>query len=438
MRDGVFGHNLGDCYPLFLPKNHSMVKDRIQQCKNWALLSLLNFVLVSLLGVLLRYKIAFSLPQVNYRYLLNAHSHFAFAGWVSMAIFTAFVYMLSEMNGVIGNTYRYQFRLGQIANFGMLISFIVQGYAAVSISFSVLSIIFSYWFAWQFGRDLMKSRLSLLVKYFAGAALFFYVISSIGPFLLGYIYSHKIYDNNLYYNSIYLFLHFQYNGWFSFGIFAIFFQTLHSKKISFDEKKGIWVFRLLFAACIPAYCLSLLWTSPPLWVFVLAGLAALAQCVGAVMLLQLVMNIRQSLSAAFTRPVKLFWTLSLFAFSVKILLQGLSVVPFLGRFAFGIRPVIIGYLHLVFLGFVSFFLIGFYLLEKLYVFGRMALIFFIAGVLANEVFLLLQGMYALAENGWGNSGIYLLGASLSIFTGLSLFLAHQFRRRNLADAGFPV
>ncbi|MDP4213710.1 MAG: hypothetical protein Q8926_13865 [Bacteroidota bacterium] len=415
-----------------------MIKDRFQRCKRWAILSLLNFVLVSLAGVLLRYKIAFSLPIVNYKYLLNAHSHFAFAGWVSMALFTAFVYMLSEMTGVVVNTYRYQFRLGQIANFGMLISFIVQGYAAISISFSVLSIIFSYWFAWQFGRDLVKSRLSLLVKYFAGAALFFYVISSIGPFLLGYILSHKIHDNNLYFNAIYLFLHFQYNGWFSFGILAIFFHTLHSKRISFDGKKGMWVFGLLFGACIPAYCLSLLWTSPPLWVFVLAGLAGLAQCAGAVMLLQLVVSIRQNLGAALTRPVRIFWTLSLFAFSVKILLQGLSVVPLLGRFAFGIRPVIIGYLHLVFLGFISFFLIGFYLLEKLYVFGRMAMIFFIAGVLANEVFLLLQGVYALAENGWGNSGVYLLGASLSIFTGLSLFLAHQFRRSDLADAGFPV
>jgi len=161
-----------------------MVKGRMQLCKKWAVLSLLNFVLVSLAGVLLRYKISFSLPLLNYKYLLNAHSHFAFAGWVSMAIFTAFVYMLSEEYDIHGNTYRHQFNLGQIANFGMLISFIFQGYAALSIGFSVLSIIFSYWFAWRFSRDLKRSRLSLPVKYFASAALFFYVLSSIGPFVL--------------------------------------------------------------------------------------------------------------------------------------------------------------------------------------------------------------------------------------------------------------
>ena len=417
-----------------------MAKDRFQQCKRWTILSLLNFVLVSLVGILLRYKIAFSLPMVNYKYLLNAHSHFAFAGWVSMAVFTAFVYILSETEGVIRNTYRYQFNLGQVANFGMLLSFPFEGYAAISISFSCLSILFSYWFAWQYGKDLAKSKLPRLVKNFARAALFFFVISSAGPLLLGYMMSQKIYDNNLFQNTIYLFLHFQYNGWFSFGILAIFFHSLYSKKIFFDEKRGGWIFRFFFIACIPAYCLSLLWTSPPLWVFVLAALAGLTQWIGALMLLRLIVNIRKALSEAFSHPVRVLWLLALIAFSIKILLQGMSVIPALGRLAFGIRPVIIGYLHLIFLGFISFFLIGFFLSEKISAITRTALIIFIGGVLANEVFLLLQGVCALTGNGWRNAGIYLLGASVAIFAGLSLFLAHQFRRQNLADPdpGFPA
>jgi len=415
-----------------------MVKGRMQLCKKWAVLSLLNFVLVSLAGVLLRYKISLSLPLLNYKCLLDGRAHFAFAGWVSMAIFTAFVYMLSEEYDIHGNTYRHQFNLGQIANFGMLISFIFQGYAALSIGFSVLSIIFSYWFAWRFSRDLKRSRLSLPVKYFASAALFFYILSSIGPFLLAYILSHRIFDHNLYHNAVYLFLHFQYNGWFSFGVLAIFFHILHTKKIPFDEKKAILIFKILFTACIPAYCLSLLWTSPPLWVFLLGGLAGLAQWIGAALLLQLIMNSRKDLLAALPRYTSACWMLSLFAFSIKILLQGLSVVPALGSFAFGIRPVIIGYLHLVFLGFVSFFLIGFFLSEKLYAFGRTALFLFIAGVLANEVFLLLQGLFALSGHGWANAGVYLLAASGMMFAGLLLFLIRQFRYGNLTGPGLPA
>lgn len=416
---------------LFLQKIH-MIRDRFHQCRRWAVLSLLNFVLLSLAGVLLRYKIAFSLPAVNYKYLLHAHSHFAFAGWVSMAIFTAFVYMLSEESGVIRNTYRYQFNLGQVANFGMLISFIFQGYAAVSIVFSCLSILFSYWFSWWFSKDLKRSNLSLPVKYFARAALFFYVLSSIGPFLLGYILSHRIYDNSLYQNAVYLFLHFQYNGFFSFAVLSIFFHAMHSAGIPVEHKKVHLIFRLFFISCIPAYCLSLLWTNPPLWVFILAAMAGLAQWIGILMLFQLIWNVRDSLRVAFTGQVKALWMLSLVAFSIKILLQGLSVVPALGRYAFGVRPVIIGYLHLVLLGFISFFLVGFFLSGKLFrpmstTASGIVLILFIAGVLANEVFLLVQGVYALAGKGWESADSYLLAAAISIFIALSLFLVHQLK-----------
>ncbi len=420
-----------------------MVKDRFHQCRRWATLSLLNFTLLSLAGVLLRYKIAFSLPVLNYKYLLNAHSHFGFAGWVSLAIFTAFVYQLSHDMGSIPKSYRYQFNLGQVASFGMLISFIFQGYAAVSISFSCLSILFSYWFAWQFSKDLKKSKLSLPVKYFARAALFFYVLSSIGPYLLGYILSNRIYDSNIYQNSIYLFLHFQYNGFFSFAVLAIFFQSLRSAQIPVDEKKSLLVFWLFFAACIPAYCLSVLWTNPPLWVFILAAFAGLAQWTAVLMLLQLLWTIRPRLNASFSGHIKTFWILSLVAFCIKILLQGLSVVPALGKYAFGIRPVIIGYLHLVLLGFISFFLVGFFLSENLFrpvrtTISRIAIFIFITGVLANEIFLLLQAVYALAGKAWESSGGYLLGAAISIFVALSLFLAQQIKYRNSPGMAIPA
>src|ERR1700681_3055010 len=100
-----------------------MKETSFQTIKRWATLSLLNFVIVSFASVLRRYKIAFRLPLINYEYLLNAHSHFAFAGWISMALFTAFVYILPENRATVKKSYQYQFNLAQIANFGMLFSF---------------------------------------------------------------------------------------------------------------------------------------------------------------------------------------------------------------------------------------------------------------------------------------------------------------------------
>jgi hypothetical protein len=407
-----------------------------RQCKRWGTLSLLNFVIVSLAGVILRYKIAFSLPIINYKYLLNAHSHFAFSGWVSMAIFTAFVYMLSGPQNEIRKRYWYQFNLAQIANFGMLLSFLFQGYSPVSIGFSILFIIFSYWFAWQFWKDLARSDLPLLVKYFARFALFFFVISSIGFFLLGYVYAYSIQDNNLYHNSLYFFLHFQYNGWFSFAVLTIFFQVLYSKKIPFDEKKGLLVFKLFAGACIPAYCLSLLWANPAAWIYILAGLAAIVQLVGAVILIQLIFQVRKPL-AALHGLAKAFLLLSLVAFCIKLLLQAFSAFPFLNYYATGIRPVIIGYLHLVLLGFISFFLMGFFLTEKLFRpilgIGKAGPIIFIIGVLANEIFLLIQGLSSIMQTFWSSSGIWLFAASILVFLGLVLLLIHQLYSPKLID-----
>jgi hypothetical protein len=408
-----------------------------QRLMRWATLSLLNFVIVSLAGVILRYKIAFSLPWVNYEHLLNAHSHFAFAGWISMALFTAFVYMLAENRASIKKGYLYQFYLAQIANFGMLLSFLFEGYGTLSISFSILSILFSYWFTWQYWKDLAKSNLPLLLKYFAKGALSFFVLSSVGSLLLGYIIANKIFDKNLYHNFVYLFLHFQYNGWFTFGILTIFFQMLYSKKILFNEKKGFLVFTLLATACVPAYCLSILWTNPPVWIYILAALAGLVQLAGAVLLIQMIYSLRKRLSSEFANPIKTFLLLSLLAFSTKFLLQSLSAIPVIGVQAFGTRPVIIGYLHLVLLGFTSFFLFGFFLTEKLFRpvtgFWAISLILFITGVLANEIFLMIQGLSSIMQSGWGSSGIFLLVVSLLIFIGLSLLFVNQIYHRKSID-----
>ena len=419
-----------------------MKETSFQKFKRWTTLSLLNFVIVSLAGVLLRYKIEFRLPLVNYEHLLNAHSHFAFAGWISMALFTAFVYILTENRPAIKKSYLFQFNLAQIANFGMLVSFLFEGYGLVSISFSILSIVFSYWFAWQYWRDLTKSNLPLLVKYFARGALSFFVISSAGPLLLGYIIENKIFDSNLYHNAVYLFLHFQYNGWFTFAILTIFFQTLYSKKILFNEKNGFLVFKLLATACLPAYGLSILWTHPPVWIYILAALAGFIQLTGAVLLIQMIYISRKRLSPEFPSVAKTFLLLSLIAFSTKFLLQFLSAIPVLGDLAFGTRPVIIAYLHLVLLGFVSFFLFGFFLAEKLLRpvtgFWRVSLILFITGVLANETFLLIQGLRSIMQNGWASSGIFLLAVSLVIFLGLGLLLIHQIYHRKSIDNKLPV
>src|SRR5215472_7475975 len=112
------------------------------------------------------------------------------------------------------------FRLSQVSSFGMLASFTWEGYAAISILFSSVSILFSYWFAFQYWRDLRGVAIPRPVIVCIRLALLFLVLSSSGPYLLAYSMSHGVGDRAFYFNSIYLFLHFQYNGWFSFAVLA--------------------------------------------------------------------------------------------------------------------------------------------------------------------------------------------------------------------------
>jgi hypothetical protein len=400
-----------------------------RRLKRWALLSLINLFIVSILGVMLRWKAAFSMPLVNYKYLLNAHSHFAFSGWVTTVLFVSLLYIYIRSGGRWSKVYSWQFWLNQVSSFGMLFSFIWQGYGPVSIFFSALSVVFSYWFAFQYWKDIRRTDWPLVVKVCGGLALFFLILSSAGPFLLAYSMSHGVGNMAFYYNSIYLYLHFQYNGWFTFGLMTIFFWSANQYGLMslIPGKKAPMRFVVLMGiACIPAYCLSLLWTDPPVSVHVVAGAAALLQCFALVLLGRWIWRGRETWRRHLSGSVGFLWGLSLASFTIKICLQAMSVVPSLGRLAFGYRPVIIAYLHLVVLGFVSLFLIGFLVMVRLFslrtVMSRAGIACFIAGVVGNEAILLVQSLMAMGGHAWSSCPYYLLGAAFLLFTGLGLLV----------------
>jgi hypothetical protein len=161
--------------------------------------------------------------------------------------------------------------------------------------------------------------------------------------------------------------------------------------------------------------MSLLWTDPPAWVWTTAAIAAMLQLAALAILLTLTPRSKQ--------PLPILWKLALIAFAIKLTLQALSVIPTLGHFAFSFRPVIIAYLHLVLLVFITFFLLGFFYGKNLLKNpANPGLKIFITGVLANETILLLQSGLAAMGIPWMQAPYYLLGAALCIFAGLLLLL----------------
>ena len=131
--------------------------------------------------------------------------------------------------------------------------------------------------------------------------------------------------------------------------------------------------------------------------------------------------------SAFTNcfPVAGRWLLfvSALTLSIKLLLQLGSTIPSLSQLAFGFRPIVIGYLHLVLLGVISIFLIGYILSFQLIKITKLTTIgvgVLVTGIFVNELFLMMQGVAALRYHliPFINEG--LLIAAVIMFSGLVL------------------
>ncbi|MEJ8820287.1 hypothetical protein [Lacibacter sp. H407] len=396
--------------------------------QKWSRWALFNFVVLALVGVLLRYKILYPLPLVDHKHLLHAHSHFAFAGWVTLALF---VCIISVLKPTIQQQHQFNpiLQSQQVSSYGMLLSFPFMGYAPISIAFSTLSILVSFWFvivAWKIIRT--STHLSIEKKWIY-AALLCNVVSAAGTFTLAYLMATKTVQQNWYFGSVYFYLHFQYNGWFLFTIFALFFNQVKQWMNASLIRSSHYFFIALVVSLIPAWFLSMMWMRLPQWMFTAGTAAAFVQLIGLVIFIRLFLQLKNQLSQHLHRFVNWIWLFSASAFTLKIILQAFSAIPELNKFAFGIRPIIIGFLHLVLLGFVSLFILGYLIQHKLLVLqnktAAIGLWLFISAMILNEVLLMGQGITAISYSHFPYGNELLLGAAVIMFSGLLLFYNTQ-------------
>jgi len=381
-----------------------------------------NLLFVAFIGLILRYKILFSLPFIDQKHLLHGHSHFAFTGWVTQVLMVLLIANLSVQKQIDQfPKYTVLLYVNLIAAYGMLIAFTIQGYAFFSILFSTLSIVVSYFFAVIYWKDLNKLSIKNISSYWFKAALIFNAISSIGAFALAIMMANKIIHQNWYLLSVYFFLHFQYNGWFFFACMGLMMEkitAIYLKRLLL--KQIFWLFAI---ACIPAYFLSALWLNLFNWLFAIVVLSALLQGIAWYLLLKILLLLRNKFSAQMPLVAKWLLSFSAIALSIKLFLQIFSTIPSLSELAFGFRPIVIGYLHLILLGVITLFIIGYILSNKLLPYNKLVnagIIVFTSGVILNEIFLMIQGVTALSYIivPYMNEGLIFTAAVL--FTGLVL------------------
>ncbi len=397
----------------------------------WLRISLLNFFIVSVIGVILRYKILYPLPFIDQKQLLHGHSHFAFAGWITQALMALLVDYLARQNLQVSyKKYERLLILNLFSAYGMLIAFPLQGYGLYSISFSTLSIFVSYAFAVIYWRDLGKLKGNQICHTWFKGALVFNAISSAGAFSLAAMMVTKTINQNWYLAAIYFFLHFQYNGWFFFSCMGLLYDKIQPLITDTGKLKLICILFLL--ACIPAYFLSALWLDFPFAIYLLVIIAALSQVAAWGMLVKLIYVNRNSVKRQMPKTASWILGLSGLALSIKLLLQAGSVIPALSTLAFGFRSIIIGYLHLVLLAVISLFILGYMFSMKQLVISKTAVValwIFTAGIFINELMLMIQGVSAMYYINVPHINELLLAASVLLFTGLLALNISQVQRR---------
>lgn len=348
--------------------------------------ALANFIITAAIGTILRYNNVNPISDFADRYWIHGHSHVGFLGWVFLALLIFSFGMLLQKNAKINRSIYRLLIYFQIAVFGMLVTFPFMGYAAPSIIFSTFHMILSVVYVTVFFRNADKSDLAS--KYMK-AAMVLMLISCLGPLALGPIIGLGLKGTVWYDMAIYFYLHFQYNGWFTLAIFALFIKLMEQMGVELDFRKGKLLYKLLVAGSIMTLALSALGfgLNPYVRIVGLAG-AALQLWAGFVLLKLLF--VKRDLSKILKNAwVKGFFGVALFSWLLKITMQFLSVIPIISSFAFFNRDAIMTYLHLSFLGFASCFLIGLLLVHKYFstssLISKIGFGFFLVGVVLMEL-----------------------------------------------------
>lgn len=235
----------------------------------------------------------------------------------------------------------------------MLFSFPFQGYGAVSITFSTLYIFASYALGWRAYIDVGANAKPVRTLVRAGVVFLF--LSSIGPYALGYFMSQDLGDSIYYQLSIYWFLHFLYNGFFLMVIAAYAIKYFPPLK-----HNGAIVWSIVIST-FTLFLLSALWTDPPLWMFVISFLSSMTQLLACG---YWALNISwKSERHSIARTVAL---LVLVAFFLKLVFQVGANIPVIQDFINSTVPYsVIGFIHLVMLGFFSLGILAIFIHHKL-------------------------------------------------------------------------
>ncbi|MDP6922952.1 MAG: hypothetical protein QGH06_08295, partial [Lutibacter sp.] len=224
-------------------------------------------------GVLLRIHLWRPIDHLPFLNLIQGHSHVAFLGWGYLVAVILIGHLFLSEHQRSRLLYKRMLLIISATVAAMLISFPFFGYQAFSIALLSLFGIASCILSIRLLQDIKGRSMAVnCIRY----GLYFYLLSSLATWCLPYVVVNYG-KEALYYNLVYAYLHFLYNGFFVFALFGLLFKLFEKPLAEVPVKTQRFFFYALALACIPAYALSVLWSTDTLIYYLIGGMAACLQ-----------------------------------------------------------------------------------------------------------------------------------------------------------------
>jgi hypothetical protein len=316
----------------------------------WVRWAIFFFLMASMFGLAMRYFFIGDVPYFEFKNLLHAHSHIALLGWGYLAITACLILVYIKDPGRL-KTYKVVLLGNVFSTIGMMLSFPFQGYGLYSITFSTFQLLFSYGFAYHFLKDLGSTKGSLdktLVKY----GIWWMLVSTLGLWAIAPIGAIMGKLHPLYTLSVQWFLHFQFNGWFMYALLGLLVFIAQEKGIRFGKNR--WVLISLHLSLLFTYALTVHWQLPFDGLLSINALGVTLQFLAYVGILY---PVGKKLFPSFQPPAgfgkKILYAGFIFI-GIKVIVQLSMIFPDAAVASHEIRAFVIGFIHLIMLGAISF------------------------------------------------------------------------------------
>lgn len=196
-------------------------------------------------------------------------------------------------------------------------------------------------------------------------------------------------------------------------------------------KTYVTAFRLFLLCCVPTYFLSVLWLDLPTWLYGIVVLAAFLQLYGwALVGRQVIKDGIHPSNSGVRYLLRYILFFAGIALTIKLLLQAGSTIPAVSKLAFGFRPVVIAYLHLVLLAVITLFLLFYIFAADVLPATRkiiLGLLLFSSAVFINELILAVQGIAAFSYTPVPYVNGLLLFAAVLLVAGIAAIWVHSLK-----------